>query len=106
MEKLLAKSAPEWTSLKDHLYQVAVSAKAFATHLGMDEELAYKGAILHDIGKAHPEFQKRLKGESISKKTFRHEIASLFFISLFPVEEQSILIEILVSSSHNPIAEP
>jgi CRISPR-associated endonuclease/helicase Cas3 len=96
MEKLLAKSAPEWTSLKDHLYQVAVSAKAFATHLGMDEELAYKGAILHDIGKAHPEFQKRLKGESISKKTFRHEIASLFFISLFPVEEQSILIEMVV----------
>lgn len=96
MEKLLAKSAPEWTSLKDHLHHVAITTKAFATHLGMDEELAYKGAILHDIGKAHPEFQKRLKGESTSKKTFRHEIASLFFISLFPVEEQPILIEMVV----------
>ncbi len=96
MKKLLAKSAPEWTSLKDHLYQVAIAAKAFAKHLNIDQDLAYKGAILHDIGKAHPEFQKRLRERNIFQKTFRHEIASLFFISLFPIEEHQALIEMVV----------
>jgi CRISPR-associated endonuclease/helicase Cas3 len=96
MEGLLAKSGPEWTTLKDHLCHVGMTAKVFAAHLGLDVKLAYKGAILHDIGKAHPEFQKRLKGESISRKVFRHEIASLFFISLFPEAEHPALIEMVV----------
>ena len=96
MRDLLAKSGPEWTTLKDHLRHVATTAQAFALHLGLDEDLAYKGAILHDIGKAHPEFQKRLKGESTSRKTLRHEIASLFFISQFPETEHPALIEMVV----------
>ena len=58
MNRLLAKSAPEWTTLKDHLLHVSYAAKAFASYLKMDEELAYKGAILHDIGKAHADFKK------------------------------------------------
>jgi CRISPR-associated endonuclease/helicase Cas3 len=97
MENLYAKSAPEWTSLKDHLHHVSITAKRFAKYLGMDENLAYKGAILHDIGKAHPEFQKRLTMKSRSGKTFRHEIASLFFISLFPEQEHLALIEMIVA---------
>ena len=96
MEKLLAKSGPEWTSLKDHLYQVAITAKEFAKHLAMDENLAFKGAILHDIGKAHPEFQKRLTANSRPTKVFRHEIASLLFISIFPENEHAPLIEMVV----------
>jgi CRISPR-associated endonuclease/helicase Cas3 len=96
MEKLFAKSGPEWTTLKDHLHQVAVTAKVFASNLGMDEDLAYKGAILHDIGKAHDEFQKRVQGTIRPTKVFRHEIASLFFISLFPEDEHSVLIEMVV----------
>jgi len=96
METLLAKSAPEWTTLKDHLHQVAITTKAFATYLGMDIELAYKGGILHDIGKAHPEFQKRLKSNTRPTKVFRHEIASLFFISIFPESEHSALIEMII----------
>ena len=78
MEKLFAKSGPEWTSLQDHLLHVQLAAVKFARHLGFDEKIASHGAILHDIGKAHPVFQKQLKGEK-PKKTFRHEIASLFF---------------------------
>jgi len=108
MEELLAKSGPEWTSLQDHLHQVAITAKVFAKHLGLDEELAYKGAILHDIGKAHPEFQKRLKGLSRPTKVFRHEIASLFFISSFPENEHAALIEMVVGhhkSIKNDIGE-
>jgi len=96
MKQLFAKSAPEWTSLKDHLYQVAVTAKQFAVHLGMDESIAYKGAVLHDIGKAHHEFQKRLTANSRPTKVFRHEIASLLFISVFPKEEHPFLIEMVV----------
>jgi len=96
MEKLLAKSGPEWTSLEDHLHQVAISAVAFASFLGISEEIAYKGAILHDIGKAHHEFQKRLKSNTKPNIVFRHEIASLFFISLFPESEQNYLIEMVV----------
>jgi CRISPR-associated endonuclease/helicase Cas3 len=102
MEKLFAKSAPEWTTLKHHLNQVAITAKIFAKHLGMDEGLAYKGAILHDIGKAHPEFQKRLRATTRTNTVFRHEIASLFFISLFPKNEHFALIE-MVAAHHKSI---
>ncbi len=96
MEKLLAKSGPDWTTLEDHIYQVAIAAKLFAANKGMDENLAFRGAILHDIGKAHHEFQKRLKSNLRSAKVFRHEIASLFFISLFPKDEHAALIEMVV----------
>ena len=102
MEELLAKSAPEWTTLNHHLNHVAITARAFAKHLVMDESLAYKGAILHDIGKAHPEFQKRLRATSKPTKVFRHEIASLFFISLFPKHEHFALIE-MVAAHHKSI---
>ena len=85
-----------WTSLEDHLSQVAITAKYFAAHLGLDENLAYKGAILHDLGKAHHEFQKRLTENYKPVNVFRHEIASLFFISLFPENEHPELIEMVV----------
>ncbi len=96
MEKLLAKSGPDWTTLEDHIYHVSIAAKVFAANIGMDENLAFRGAILHDIGKAHHEFQKRLKSNLRSVKVFRHEIASLFFISLFPEDEHIALIEMVV----------
>ncbi|MBA4850452.1 CRISPR-associated helicase Cas3' [Emticicia sp. BO119] len=96
MEKLYAKSGPEWTSLEDHLKHVALAAKAFAKHLKINEDLAYRGAILHDIGKAHPVFQERLLSKGKKSKTFRHEISSLFFLSIFPVEEHDVLIEMIV----------
>lgn len=96
METLFAKSGPEWTPLKTHLLQVAKAASVFAKHLGMDETLAYEGAILHDIGKAHPRFQQRLKRMSNDNKVLRHEISSLLFLSVFPESEHDILIEMVV----------
>lgn len=96
MEQLFAKSAPEWTPLKDHLLHVASAARVFAKHLNMDEQLAYKGAILHDIGKAHPRFQKRLKERDSNNNILRHEISSLLFLSVFPEEERPALIEMVV----------
>ncbi|MBK1440755.1 CRISPR-associated helicase Cas3' [Parapedobacter sp. ISTM3] len=94
---LLAKSAPEWTTLKDHTEHVIEAAVVFARYLGLDVNIAKNGAILHDIGKAHTYFQtKRLQGESKQGDIFRHEIASLFFLSVFPEEQQNALIEMVV----------
>ncbi|MBL3656007.1 CRISPR-associated helicase Cas3' [Fulvivirga sediminis] len=101
-EKLFAKSGPEWTPLGDHLKHVAQAAVVFAQHLGMNERLAYNGGILHDIGKAHPRFQKRLRGQDNSGLVFRHEIASLLFLSAFPEEDHSALIE-MVAAHHKSI---
>lgn len=102
MEQLYAKSAPEWTPLKDHLLHVAMAAQVFAKHLGMDQMLAYKGAILHDIGKAHPRFQKRLKERDTNGSVFRHEISSLLFLSAFPNDDHPFLIE-MVAGHHKSV---
>jgi CRISPR-associated endonuclease/helicase Cas3 len=96
MKELFAKSAPEWTPLSVHLQHVAQAALAFAKYLGIDQKVAYNGAILHDLGKAHPVFQERLKGKGNKEKVFRHEIASLFFLSAFPEEQRDWLIEMVV----------
>ncbi|UJP63457.1 CRISPR-associated helicase Cas3' [Mongoliitalea daihaiensis] len=97
MEHLLAKSAPEYTSLKDHLLHVSYAAKAFANYLKMDELVAFNGAILHDLGKAHPEFQRRVKGNGQNSKVFRHEISSLLFLSVFPESEYSALLDMVIA---------
>lgn len=96
MKLLLAKSPPKATSLKDHLEHVSLAAVAFARYLGMDEKIARNGAILHDIGKAHSVFQQRLTEKSPNPRVFRHEIASLFFLSAFPEEDHGALIEMVV----------
>ncbi|MFA5668843.1 MAG: CRISPR-associated helicase Cas3' [Balneolaceae bacterium] len=97
MNQIFAKSGPEWTPLKDHLIHVGLAAKKFAEYCGLDQELAWKGALLHDIGKANPVFQMRLHNQDSSSKIFRHEIASLFFLSLFPEHEHPELIEMVVA---------
>lgn len=98
MNNLYAKSGPEWTPLHIHLQQVAITAERFAMHLGMDINIAKNGAILHDVGKAHPVFQKRLQETRwLNDRPFRHEIASLFFLSIFPAEQWDSLIEMVVS---------
>lgn len=97
MEKIYAKSAPEWTPLYDHLQHVVIATKKFACYLGMNEAIARNGAILHDIGKVHPFFQNRLNGKDSRNKVFRHEIASLFFLSAFPEEQRDALIEMVVA---------
>lgn len=104
MKSLLAKSA-FWqaVTLKDHLQQTAVIAQRFAKETGLDPELAYNCAILHDAGKGHPVFQNRLR--NIEDRSFlnyegvpfRHEIASLAFISLFPDDIHGKLIDAVIS---------
>lgn len=105
-KKLFAKSAPEWTSLEDHTNHVILSVVAFAKYLDINLELARNGAILHDIGKAHSYFQtKRLKGLSRSDDIFRHEIVSLFFLSVFPRNQWNVLIEMVVGHHKSVIKD-
>ncbi len=82
-----------------HLRNVSAFAVTIARHLCMNEEIARKGAWLHDIGKVSPAFQQRLKRGYIPQpgSFFRHEIASLFFISLLNEDEKDAVIEMIVA---------
>lgn len=96
--------------LSIHLKSVADAAVVIARHTGLDEKLARKGAILHDIGKVSPLFQRTLKhGYSHQPGfVFRHEIASIFFISLFPKNERNAILDMIVAhhkSLKNDVAE-
>jgi len=91
-----AKGKPEETSLHEHLHHVCVVAEKIARNVGLDPKIARYGAILHDIGKAHPVFQKRLY-EKKYNFPFRHEISSCFFLSLFNKDIQPQLIEMVIA---------
>lgn len=83
---ILAKSAANGgIPLKEHIMSVAKYADMGALYFGLDKEIARCGAFLHDIGKASPLFQRKLKKgfhPSPLEMNFRHEIASLFFLPL------------------------
>lgn len=104
-ENIKAKGKPEWTSLYDHLTHVAIVAEKFSQSLGMNQSTAKKGALLHDIGKAHPAFQGQLNGIK-PKQSFRHEIASLFFLDLIEEEEQAEIIEMIIAHHKSIINDP
>jgi len=94
--EIKAKGKPDWTTLYNHLYQVKIAAEKFATHLGLDVEIAGYAGILHDIGKTSNVFQERLNPKYVhtsNEEPYRHEITSLFYISLFKKEYHPYLIE-------------
>lgn len=103
--QILAKSADRkgnpGTTLIDHLEHVACVAEAFAEYLGLDKKTARMGAVLHDIGKASPVFQERLK--PTYKKSleghdpYRHELGSLLFLHLVDEDIRPQVIEMVVS---------
>lgn len=98
--EIKAKGRPDFTSLYDHLYQVKLATQKFAKHLKLDIFIAGLGAILHDIGKVATVFQERLNPTYIytnNDEPFRHEIVSLFFISLFNKSMHPFLIEMVLS---------
>lgn len=85
--------------LTEHLKSVAETAAVFAQYAEFDTDTAYKGAILHDIGKVSPVFQQTLKHGYVQQPgfVFRHEIASLFFISLLPENQRPAIIDMIVA---------
>ena len=102
---ILAKSADRkgnsGTTLIDHLEHVACVAEAFAEYLGLDKKTARIGAILHDIGKASPVFQERLKPTYKRPlegyDPYRHELGSLLFLHLVDEEIRPQVIDMVVS---------
>ena len=86
-------------TLVQHLSEVAILAEKVAHHLGLDTSIARKGAILHDIGKTSYLFQKTLE-KNFQRPPgflFRHELASLFFISLLNEDEKYPVIDMIVA---------
>lgn len=117
LENILAKSILYGgTTLLSHTQHVALCIQKMAEDFkhDLDSNLALKGAVLHDLGKAHPKFQKKINGkskESLLKEfedegyIHRHEISSLAFLPCFPKEEWPILIDMVVAH-HKSIESP
>lgn len=82
-----------------HLSEVSLLAEKVAANLGLNVNIARQGAILHDIGKASTIFQKTLKADFQRSPgfLFRHELASLFFISLVDETERSQVTAMIVA---------
>ena len=102
-KKILAKKRDFGEiTLQQHLSDVSDAIVIIARYLGYDVDIARKGAILHDIGKTSPLFQQSIGNDLFTNtkplnNIFRHEIASLFFLSLFKDEEKPALIEMIVA---------
>lgn len=107
LDQILAKSVNYGSvSLLDHTGYVTSAIEKFASHFeyDFDVELARKGAILHDLGKAHDHFQNKIQNinaKSLAEEregnyTHRHELSSLAFLPAFPKEDWDFLIEMVV----------
>jgi CRISPR-associated endonuclease/helicase Cas3 len=107
-EELLAKSIENGgLTLYEHTAHVVAAIEYFAAALDFDVKTARNGAILHDLGKAHPHFQNKIKNtgnlksawelEEENKYAHRHELSSLGFLPLFPKSEWNELIDLVVA---------
>ncbi|WP_372776543.1 CRISPR-associated helicase Cas3' [Mangrovibacterium sp.] len=105
LNHILAKGEENgYVTLVQHLSEVALLAEKVANHLGLDTSIAQKGAILHDIGKASSLFQNTLK-KNFQRPPgflFRHELASLFFISILNEKEKYPVID-MIAAHHKSI---
>ena len=87
-----------------HLKNVARIAERIAANYGMDAGIVWRGAVLHDIGKVSPLFQQTLKHGYVRMPgfIFRHEIASLFFLSLLDDTEKDIVVD-MIAAHHKSV---
>lgn len=90
------------TSLIDHIQHVLCAIEIVSGQMGLNTEIAQKGAVLHDLGKTHPDFQARLRADiydpikTLTEIPLRHEISSVLFLHVFPKDEWNPLIEMII----------
>ncbi len=117
LQEILAKSQHYGNlTLLEHTQQVMQAIEKFALHFTFefDIELARKGAILHDLGKAHPHFQRKIQGingASLAENhewdfVHRHEISSLAFLPLFAKNEWNTLIDLVIAHHKSIMDDP
>lgn len=91
-------------TLLEHTQQVVSAIKVFAKAFELNVDIAIKGAIIHDLGKAHPYFQnkiKRINAKSLFEKNrfdypHRHEISSLAFLPVFDKVDWNPIIDMVI----------
>lgn len=108
---LLAKSNSNGgTSLADHSQHVLTAIDYLADQLQMNDKRTVRlAAALHDLGKAHPKFQRQLmeaNGQNPWSSAYekqqwnfihRHELSSILLLSCVPQECWDDLIELIIA---------
>lgn len=108
-EVLLAKSEPPIT-LKQHIEDglsvwehLRYSFPRAAHCAGVDNfwRLLWLSVVTHDLGKAHAEFQKVLRGQENRWFSQRHELFSLPFVKLLALSERERQLVLRVVAAHH-----
>lgn len=108
---ILAKSiANGGVTLLEHTRHVIECLNLIGPEFGItDNTLLLKAAALHDLGKAHPTFQWKLRtadGDGVRLSLcerrqldtpHRHELSSILFLPAFPKSDWNSLIELVVA---------
>ena len=114
-----------WLSLDQHTQHVVATVTTLAESLSLDSTMTaifHTAALWHDVGKAHPAFQKMLRGDDATRLDtlwaksankdgtreragFRHELASaLAWLSAGPTDAtERDLIAYLIAAHHGKV---
>lgn len=99
-------------TLVEHTRHVMDAIAPMAEAWGFDPEVAAHGALLHDLGKAHPVFQERLRltkdddPDGGDREAHRHELSSLLFLPLFDRAEWPALVEMVAAHHKSAWCDP
>ncbi|MEI6892668.1 MAG: CRISPR-associated endonuclease Cas3'', partial [Pontiella sp.] len=90
-----------WQPLEEHLASVAKLAAQFAAPFG-GEDWAHLAGLWHDLGKYHPDFQRKLRGESLR---IVHSEAGGHLASLKGWRTMDVILSWLIMGHHAGLAD-